>query len=208
MKQYVIFDLDGTLLDTIADLADATNYALEQLGYTTHPITAYNYMVGNGALPEDMRTTRMVEAMRCHFLEYYDVHCTDRTTIYPGISDLLDELAARGIATAVTSNKYQRAVTHLISHFFGQLPWAAILGHQENVPVKPDPSIVFMALNAHPTSKDNVLYVGDSAVDMETAHRAGIESVGVSWGFRTRSELAGAGADHVVDSPDDILSLL
>lgn len=215
MKQYVIFDLDGTLLDTIADLADATNYALEQLGYTTHPITAYNYMVGNGvtkllerALPEDMRTTRMVEAMRCHFLEYYDVHCTDRTTIYPGISDLLDELAARGIATAVTSNKYQRAVTHLISHFFGQLPWAAILGHQENVPVKPDPSIVFMALNAHPTPKDNVLYVGDSAVDMETAQRAGVESVGVSWGFRTRSELSGAGADHVVDSPDDILSLL
>lgn len=215
MKQLVIFDLDGTLLNTIADLADATNYALEQLGYATHPIGSYNYMVGNGvtkllerALPEDARTTRIIEAMRSHFTHYYDAHCTDRTTIYPGISDLLDELATRNIATAVTSNKYQEAVTNLIKHFFGNIPWATILGHQENVPVKPDPSIVFMALNARPTLKDDVIYVGDSAVDMETARRAGVESIGVTWGFRPRTELTSAGADHIVDAPDDILSLL
>ena len=215
MKQFVIFDLDGTLLDTIADLANATNHALTQLGYATHPVSAYKYMVSNGvtkllerALPEDMRTTRMVEAMRTHFRQYYDGHCTDCTTVYPGISDLLDELATRNIDTAVTSNKYQSAVTQLISHFFGKTPWAAVLGHQDNVPVKPDPSIVFMALNARPTHKDEVLYVGDSAVDMETARRAGIESVGVTWGFRPRSELVAAGADHLVDTPDDILSLL
>ncbi len=215
MKSLVIFDLDGTLLNTIADLSSATNYALKALGFPTHSTTAYTTMVGNGvskllerALPEESRTNRMIEAMRLKFREYYDEHCADETTIYPGITELLAELTNRNIACAVTSNKYQAAVTHLIKHFFPEIPWAAILGHEDGIPVKPDPSIVFKALSIHPTPKADVLYVGDSGVDMETARRACVESVGVTWGFRPRIELVQTFAEHIVSTPDDILSLV
>lgn len=215
MKSLVIFDLDGTLLNTIADLSSATNHALETMGYPTHSVTALTSMVGNGvtkllerALPEDARTTRIIEAMRTHFREYYDVHCADETTIYPGISELLVELTNRNINCAVTSNKYQSAVTMLIHNYFPEIPWVAVLGHEDGIPVKPDPSIVFKALNMCPTPKDAVLYCGDSGVDMETAKRACVESVGVTWGFRPRHELVATYADHIVDNPDDILSLL
>ncbi len=215
MKNLVIFDLDGTLLNTIADLATAANHALKALGYPTHSTTAYSSMVGNGvtkllerALPEEIRTTRIIEAMRIKFREYYDLHCADETTIYPGISELLTELHNRNINCAVCSNKYQSAVTHLITHFFPEIPWVAILGHEDGIPVKPDPSIVFEALSQCPTAKRHVLYVGDSGVDMETARRACIESVGVTWGFRPRQELVASYADHIISNPDDILSLI
>ena len=215
MKNLVIFDLDGTLLNTIADLAEATNHASETMGYPLHSIPSYTNMVGNGvtkllerALPDEARTTRIVEAMRTHFREYYDVHCADNTTIYPGISELLAELTNRDINCAVCSNKYQSAVNMLIEHFFPEIPWVAVLGHEEGVPVKPDPSIVFQALLECPTDKENVLYVGDSGVDMETARRACVESCGVTWGFRPRHELMANYADHIVTNPDDILSLV
>lgn len=215
MKQLVIFDLDGTLLNTIADLATATNYALGQMKYPTHSISSYNSMVGNGitklierALPEDARTNRIIEATRRHFLEYYDEHCTDETTIYPGIIQLLDELKNRDIKIAVASNKYQKAVTQLITHFFDGFLWNAIMGNIDGVPVKPDPSIVFNVLLECPTPKDNVLYVGDSGIDIETARRAGVESCGVTWGYRPRHDLVSAHADHIVSNPDDILPLL
>lgn len=214
MKQLVIFDLDGTLLNTIADLGEATNYALSSLSLPTHPIEAYTMMVGNGvrrlierALPPEMRTPAYVERALAPFREYYDIHCTDCTRPYDGIPELLQELASREIRMAVTSNKYQAAVTKIISHFFPDIPFAAALGNQTGMPVKPDPSIVFAALNICPTPKAEVLYVGDSAVDMETAARAGVESVGVSWGFRPVSELKKAYADHIVTDPDEILTL-
>ena len=215
MKSLVIFDLDGTLLNTIDDLGTATNHALEAMGYPQHGIVAYNSMVGNGvrkllerALPEEARTTRIMEAMRTHFREYYDAHLHDHTTVYPGINDLLDELAARGVKMAVASNKYQDAVTELINHFFPHIPWVAIYGNREGVPVKPDPSVVFEVLSESPTPKADVLYVGDSGVDMETARRACVESCGVTWGFRSRQELVNAYADHIATTPDDILSLI
>lgn len=214
MKQLVIFDLDGTLLNTIADLATATNHALEACGFPTHATDVYKNLVGGGitklferALPEDMRTPKNVERLRPHFLEYYNVHCCDFTQPYPGIPELLQELRVHDIAVAVASNKYQAGVDRLIRHFFPTIEWAAIDGQKEGVPVKPDPSIVFGILNKRPTPKADILYVGDSGVDMDTARRAGVYSVGVTWGFRTADELRAHYADVIVSSPENILEM-
>lgn len=132
---------------------------------------------------------------------------TDCTRPYPGIVELLDSLRAQGIAVAVASNKYQAAVSRLIHHFFPMVDWAAIEGQKEDVPTKPDPSIVFEILGNVPTPKGDVLYVGDSAVDMETARRACVESVGVTWGFRPVKELTDAHAEHIVNTASEILAL-
>ena len=215
MKQLVIFDLDGTLLNTIDDLGMATNYALRKCGYAEHDLSSYPMFVGNGVtkllervLPPDMVTRENVEALRCHFTEYYDVHCTDSSRPYPGIDDLLLELQAKGVWMAVASNKYDAAVKQLIAHFFPRINWAAVEGHHEGVPVKPDPSIVFGILSKSPTPKSEVLYVGDSGVDMETARRACVESVGVTWGFRPYKELREHYAGHIVSTPSEILGIV
>lgn len=212
MKKLIIFDLDGTLLDTIADLGTACNHALESKGYRRHPLAAYPYMVGNGvrklieraqpdASPEE------VEELLGIFRQYYDEHCTDYTRPYPGIPELLAELHSRGIAIAVASNKYESASRRIVTHFFPDIPFVAILGQVEDRPVKPDPSIDFQVLLSHPTPKAQTMHVGDSAVDIETARRACIDSVGVTWGFRPITELRKACADHIVSTPADILKL-
>lgn len=212
MKKLVIFDLDGTLLNTIADLGDACNYALRTLGYSEHALATYNYMVGNGvrklierAEPDADQET--VERLLNLFRQYYDEHSTDHTAPYPGIPELLAKLHENGVAIAVATNKYQAAVDKIIPHFFPDIPFVAILGQTDDRPVKPDPSIVFAAFNEHPTPKADVLFVGDSAVDIETARRACVESVGVTWGFRPMSELRGAYADHIVSDPAEILTI-
>lgn len=212
-KKLVIFDLDGTLLNTIADLGEACNYALAKLGYPGHPISAYNYMVGNGVRKlmeraEPDADPETIDRLLVHFREYYDEHCTDHTKPYPGIPELLAELTLRGISVAVATNKYQKAAEKIIYHFFPDTHFVAVLGQIEERPVKPDPSIDFAVLNIRPTPKVQVLHVGDSAVDIETARRACVESVGVTWGFRPVSELRGAYADHIVSSPKDILKLV
>lgn len=214
MKKLVIFDLDGTLLNTIADLGNATNYALEQCGFSTHPISAYPRFVGSGitkllerVLPESARTTENVDRLRVRFKEYYGEHLADQTEPYPGIPELLRQLTSRGVAVAVASNKYQAAVETIVNHYFPDIPWAAIEGQKEGIPVKPDPSIVFDILGKCPTPKTDVLYVGDSGIDMETARRACIESAGVSWGFRPVSELREFFADHIVESTGQLLRL-
>lgn len=215
MKKLVIFDLDGTLLNTIDDLGAATNYALERCGFAQHAPESYRDMVGNGitklierALPVDARTPDTIEKVRVEFKEYYGKHLTDFTTPYPGIIDLLRDLRAADVSIAVASNKYQEAVEILINHYFGELKWAAIEGHRPDYPTKPDPSIVFRILTEAPTAKAEVLYVGDSGVDMETARRACIESVGVTWGFRSVSELRESHADHIIYNPADILPIV
>ena len=214
MKHLVVFDLDGTLLNTISDLGTACNHALQANGYPVHPIESYPFMVGNGvrklierALPSENRDAATVDLLLGSFREYYDAHLTDFTKPYPGIETLLAELTAKGIALAVASNKYESAVRRLIAHFFPDTPFAAVCGNVEGVPTKPDPSIVFRILSEHPTAKDDVLYVGDSGVDIETARRAGVESVGVSWGFRPVRELTNAYADHIATRPEEILDL-
>lgn len=215
MKRLVIFDLDGTLLNTITDLADATNHALSHYGFPTHPREIYPMLVGNGitrlierALPEEHRDDTTITKMRTTFTDYYSRHLTDFTVPYPGVPELLTELTDRGISLAVASNKYHEAVDTLIRHFFPSVPWVAIEGQKEGIPTKPDPSIVFQILFQHPTPKAETLYVGDSGVDMETARRACVESVGVTWGFRPRKELEDTHADHIITEPDALLSLL
>lgn len=215
MKSLVIFDLDGTLLNTIDDLGNAANHAMRQLGFPTHGLIAYPMMVGNGitklierALPDDARTPEIIAEARKHFMAHYNIHCCDATAPYDGIPQLLQELSTRNINLAVASNKYQDAVTKIVNHYFPDANFVATFGNIEGVPTKPDPSIVFNVLSACPTPKADVLYVGDSAIDIETARRACVESAGVTWGFRTEKELRDNYADHIVSDPDEILSLL
>lgn len=215
MKQLAIFDLDGTLLNTIEDLGHACNHALKANGYQTHPTEAYPAMVGNGvrrlierALPAEDRTPDTVDRLLVDFRAYYDEHLWDCSRPYPGIENVLRELRERGVDLAVASNKYESAVRRLIGHFFPETAFAAVCGNTEGVPVKPDPSIVFRILTERPTPKDDVIYCGDSAVDMETARRSGVESVGVTWGFRPVRELTGAYADHIITDPAELLDLL
>lgn len=212
MKSLVVFDLDGTLLNTIADLGMACNHALEQMGYPPHPLSAYNFMVGDGirkllerAEPDADPAT--IDKLLGYFREYYDAHCTDHTEPYPGIPQLLDDLVKKGIKVAVATNKYQSAAERIIQHYFPQIPFVAVMGQIDGRQTKPDPSIIFAILNVSPTPKADVMMVGDSAVDIETARRACVGSVGVTWGFRPVSELRRAYAEHIVSNPMEILKL-
>ncbi|MDD7065536.1 MAG: HAD family hydrolase [Sodaliphilus pleomorphus] len=214
-KKLVIFDLDGTLLNTIEDLGNAANYALHKNGYATHSMASYPFFVGNGVrrliervLPEDRRDIETVERLLKDFKEYYNEHLTDCTKPYPGIEDMLLGLRAKGVKVAVASNKYQAAAERIVAHYYGNVDFAAVEGQKEGVKTKPDPSIVFGILAKTKVAKADVLYVGDSGVDMETARRACVDSVGVTWGFRPEKELIEYHAGTIVNSPDQILNLV
>ena len=212
MKKLIIFDLDGTLLNTIADLAQSTNHALHTLDYPTHEESAYNYMVGNGinklferALPEGEKTEENVLRVRKEFIPYYDAHNADKSRPYPGITELLAQLQAQGLLLAVASNKYQAATEKLIAHYFPEIHFIAVFGQRDGVNVKPDPTIVEDILSIARIAKEDVLYVGDSGVDMQTAINAGVTSCGVTWGFRPRTELEEFHPDYIADKAEDIL---
>ena len=211
MKKLVIFDLDGTLLDTIADLAESTNHALKQLGYPTHNVETIRTFVGNGinkllerALPLQEQTEENVRLMRSHFVPYYDAHNADLSSPYPGIVHLLEDLQEKGIMIAVASNKYQEATVKLVKHYFPTINFIEILGQREGINVKPDPSIVFDILQKANVNKEEVLYVGDSGVDMQTAINAGVDVVGVTWGFRPRTELEGFQPMGLIDKAEEL----
>lgn len=215
MKKLVIFDLDGTLLNTIADLAQSTNYALQTLGYPTHEEKDYNFMVGNGinklferALPEGEKSEENVLRMRAEFIPYYNVHNADKSCPYPGISELLEALQNKGVALAVASNKYQSATEKLVAHYFPHIHFAAVFGQREGINPKPDPTIIEDILSLTHISRDEVLYIGDSGVDMQTAIHAGVTACGVLWGFRPQSELEAFHPTFLVKEAEEILSLL
>lgn len=210
----VIFDLDGTLLNTIDDLAAATNHALGACGFPIYTVAACRQFVGNGvskllerALPENARTSQNIAKVRAAFFAYYDEHLTDWTLPYEGIEPLLTSLQARGIKLAVCSNKYQRATQHLMAHFFPQIKFACIQGQRQGLALKPYPQMVEEILRTIQEKKENCLYVGDSDVDMQTAQNAGIKACAVTWGFRSREELAAYRPAYLVDSPTQILML-
>ena len=211
----VIFDLDGTLLDTIGDLAVACNAVLGVRGLPQHTYEEYCHFVGNGilrlverALPELLRTPETVAAVRADFVKYYTEHIDAHTRPYDGIPELIAELARRGVALAVASNKFQAGTEKLVGLFFPGGTFAAVLGQRPGVPLKPSPAVVEEILARMGTAREEVLYVGDSGVDIETAAAAGVRSAGVTWGFRDRAELIAAGARHLVDRPGELLELL
>lgn len=215
MKSLIVFDLDGTLLNTIADLAQSTNYVLHKLGFPVHEEAAYNFMVGNGinklferALPQGEKTEDNVLRVRKEFLAYYSQHNTDKSRPYPGIPELLQELQNRGRSLAVASNKYHEGTVKLIDFYFPHISFAAVYGQRNGFLPKPDPTIVFDILKQTKFRKEEVLYVGDSGVDMQTAINAGVTSCGVTWGFRPVSELQQFNPDLIVNEPQEILNLI
>ena len=215
MKKLIVFDLDGTLLNTIADLAGATNYALQACGYPTHDTDAYRYFVGNGinklferALPETERNEENIRCIRSLFIPYYNIHNADFSRPYPGITHVLETLQARGCLLAVASNKYQEATSKLIRQYFPNLSFVRIFGQRDNIPSKPDPSVVFEIMKAAGVQPEDTAYIGDSCVDMQTGINAGVETIGVSWGFRPRTELEAYHPAFIADTPEELLNYL
>ena len=214
MKKLIVFDLDGTLLNSLEDLADSANWVLEQHGFPTHPVDAYRYFVGDGVrklieriLPQEERTDARIEQCRQEFVAYYKVHMEDKTSVYEGITELLAELKNRGLKIAVATNKVHVAVAPLMAKYFPNIRFDAMIGQREGVPVKPTPQIMFDILKETGCEPSEALHVGDTATDMQLAHNAGVESVGVLWGYRPLEELQEAGAEHIIRKPEELLGL-
>ena len=214
MTKLIIFDLDGTLLDTREDIAGACNHALKICGFPERDLDEYNMLVGRGiynlfrgALPPESRSDEMVLKMKSHFVPYYNSHICDRTRPYTGIIEMLDELDAAGIAFAIASNKYQEGTEILVEKLLKRYGFVRILGQRDNKPIKPDPEIIREAMEALPgISAEEVIYCGDSDVDMQTGINAGVKTVGVTWGFRTREELAAYSPWILAENPAEISS--
>ncbi|MBR2284283.1 MAG: HAD family hydrolase [Ruminococcus sp.] len=213
-----IFDLDGTLADTLCDLADATNHGLKILGYPEHDYDKYRYFVGNGvrklcerALPEDKKdeADRLLEL----FSSYYGVHFLDKTQLYPGIHDMLKRLSADGVMLAVATNKPQTFAREITAALLPDIPFISVLGGCEERPKKPDTAVIqeilsaFSALPGSPEA-DRVYMAGDSDVDIQTAKNAGVTGIGCVWGFRGLEELSAAGADFIARTAGDIYSII
>jgi phosphoglycolate phosphatase len=218
----IIFDLDGTLINTIDDLGQACNHALSACGFPTHKTEDYPQLVGNGinrlierALPEEHRDEATVLRLREYFVPYYDAHNCDLTRPYDGIPELLQSLKAAGHTLAVASNKYQAATEKIVAHFFPGT-FDVVLGERIGVPRKPDPQIVYDILSLlHPVSSSilkeelkEVLYIGDSLVDAETAHAAKATLVLCTWGFCTEQQLRTAQPKYMIQHPSELLNIL
>ena len=210
----LIFDLDGTLLDTLDDLADATNAMLHSNGFPTHPVDSYNHFVGDGianlvrrALPATPQAPSLERCLRMLQEEYgRRWHC--KTMPYPGIDELLVALTDRELRLAVLSNKPHEFTDLVIEHFFSPSPFSVVLGATDDRPRKPDPAGVSVILDRLDVAPGRTMLVGDTKTDMITAKEAGIWAVGVLWGFRDEQELRAHGADAVIDRPGDLLHLI
>ncbi|MBD3307456.1 HAD-IA family hydrolase [candidate division KSB3 bacterium] len=212
----VLFDLDGTLLDTLEDLANSMNRVLAAQGFPTHPIDAYRYFVGDGlqmlvarTVPEEQRSDEVVinESIR-RFNADYGQSWNIKTRPYEGVPEMLDTLGTRGLPLAILSNKPHAFTQHCVSALLADWPFAVVLGQREGIPRKPDPAgavEIAEMLNVLPAE---FLYLGDTGTDMQTAVAAGMFPVGVLWGFRTREELQQNGAQVLLDRPADLFSLL
>lgn len=208
----VVFDLDGTLADTLRDLADATNRALTEEGFPPHPIAAYRWMVGNGVkkLAEralgDRSDPATVERVLARFRVHYDRDCLAHTVPYPGMVETLSALGDRGILLLVVTNKPQPQAEKIVGHLFGPR-FAGVYGNLPGRAPKPDPHTVLEALEAAGVPPRSALFVGDSDVDVQTAKAAGMRCIGAVWGFRGAQELSRAEADALADMPRDLLRL-
>lgn len=192
----VIFDLDGTLLDTLDDLGAAVNHALQQRGFPSHSRDEYMKMVGHGArnlmsqaLPMEHKDNEaLIDAALADFRAYYNAHIDVYTKPFPGIQELIATLHQEGVMLAVASNKFQEGTEHLIKEFFPEIPFVAVLGNRHGFPLKPNPEVVGEVLRKAGISSDQAVMVGDSDTDMETAANGGIQGIAVNWGYRDMSD--------------------
>ncbi len=215
LTRLVIFDLDGTLIDSIGDLADAMNAVLESLGHPIHPRDNYRFLVGDGieilvrrALPPEIVDETDIPKVVGLMRQEYSTRWTATTRPFPEIPELLAQLHARNISSAVLSNKPDFPTREIVGELFAGNPFEIVRGALDGVPLKPDPSSALGIISELGQSPHQSIFVGDTAVDMATGVNAGMRSVGVTWGFRDAHELIEAGADHVVGTPLELLDLL
>ena len=212
----VLFDLDGTLLDTLEDLADSMNAVLSSRGYPTHPMAEYRYFVGDGvemlvrrAVPDGLGSEeQVVRACMEQMRDEYARRWQAKSRPYPGIPELLDGLTENGILLTILSNKPNAFVQQIALHFFGKWRFATAQGAVPDVPRKPDPAGALAISRTIGVPPASFLYLGDTNTDMETANAAGMYPVGVLWGFRPEEELRGAGARFLAARPEDVLALV
>ncbi len=208
----VLFDLDGTLTDTLADIAAAMNRALGLHGLPAWETDAYRRLVGNGARVLASRAVRgrqdLAEAVRRDYQQYYETHSKVLTRPYPGIPELLRGLTDRGIPCCVLSNKPDRDTRGVVQHYFPDIPFAAVQGQTDRFPLKPEPDAALEIARRLGIPPGHFAYLGDTAVDMACAVRAGMHPIGVLWGFRERAELRDAGAEALLEAPEDLLKML
>lgn len=209
----VIFDMDGTLLDTLEDLTDSVNYALNKFGYPLRTLNEIRSFVGNGvkvlmnlSVPNGTSAEDTAKCLEI-YRKNYSENMQNKTRPYEGINNLLKNLKEKGIKLAIVSNKYDSAVKALCKDYYHEFIQVAI-GESQGVAKKPAPDSVYAALEQLGSSEEEAIYVGDSDVDVHTAHNAGLKCIGVTWGFRNRDILNAEGADFIIDKPEELLGYL
>lgn len=215
MFTHVIFDLDGTLLDTLEDLADAANWVCAQHGWPGHPVQAFKNFVGNGApkllervAPPGVELTDGLRGrLLDEFTQRYTSHKSDKTTAYAGMPQALAALKGAGLTLAVLTNKPDAAAAPIVERYYPGV-FSAVQGAVLGLPTKPDPTLLYKLMERTGARKETTLFVGDSNVDIQTAKNGGLHSCGVLWGFRTRQELEAEGADHIVERPEELAQLI
>ena len=214
MYRSVIFDLDGTLLNTLDDLGDAGNYACQQMGWSEHPIEAYKYFVGNGIeklverfAPPQYRTPEQLKAAYEIFMSYYNEHKEDKTVPYDGVPGLLSRLKEEGVHIAVLTNKAHHLAGPVMEQYFPGV-FSFVQGALPGKPTKPDPTLLHELMERMGAKAEDTLFVGDSNVDIQTAKNGGLTGCGVLWGFRGREELLAEGADHLAETAEELEELI
>ena len=212
MIKAVLFDLDGTLVNSLEDLADSANFALTQFGFPTHEMEEYKYFIGNGIpnlveriIPEQDEETKM-KALEC-FKAYYREHYTDKTVVYDGIYDTVDAIRHMGLKIAVVSNKVHEMTVTIVEKLLGDR-FDIVCGKQDSFPTKPDPTLTLKVMDDLGVKPCECLFVGDSGTDAKTSVNAGCAGVGVLWGFRKEDELLENGAKYIVKKPCEIVDII
>lgn len=216
MIKAVIFDLDGTLINTINDIGGAVNFVLKKYSFPVHNIEKYKTFVGNGhevlikraLLPQYREDKELIAKLKEEFLNRYREHYADESEIYDGIKELISELKKMKIKVSVVTNKAQEMADYMISEYFGKGVFTAVIGQRDSVPLKPEPHMPFMAMTKMKVNPDECLFVGDACTDMQAGKNSGNIPVGVLWGFRGKEELENNGAGYIVSSPDEIIDII